>query len=85
MVVAVIPSRYQSSRFPGKPLVAIAGVPLIARVVRRVLEAGVADRVLCATDDARAGEDGRAFLSLLRERRLVVEAGWRSAGRRPGG
>jgi 3-deoxy-manno-octulosonate cytidylyltransferase (CMP-KDO synthetase) len=53
MVLAVIPSRYQSSRFPGKALVPVAGVPLVARVVQRVRESGVADRVLVATDDPR--------------------------------
>ncbi len=53
MVLAVIPSRYHSSRFPGKALTPIAGVPLVLRVARRVREAGVADRVLVATDDER--------------------------------
>lgn len=53
MVLAVIPSRFDSSRFPGKALVLIAGVPLITRVARQVLESTVFDRVLVATDDER--------------------------------
>jgi 3-deoxy-manno-octulosonate cytidylyltransferase (CMP-KDO synthetase) len=56
MVIAVIPSRYASSRFPGKPLVSVGGVPLLARVVRRVRESGVAERLIVATDDARIAE-----------------------------
>ena len=56
MVVAVIPSRYASSRFPGKPLVSVGGVPLLARVVRRVRESGVAERLIVATDDPRIAE-----------------------------
>jgi len=53
MVIAVIPSRFHSTRFPGKSLALIEGEPLVARVARRVLAAGVADEVLVATDDAR--------------------------------
>jgi 3-deoxy-manno-octulosonate cytidylyltransferase (CMP-KDO synthetase) len=53
MVVAFIPSRLDSTRFPGKALVPVGGVPLVAVVVGRVLEAGVADEVWLATDDAR--------------------------------
>lgn len=52
-VVAVIPSRFQSSRFPGKALIPLLGVPLITRVARRVVESGVAGRVIVATDDRR--------------------------------
>jgi 3-deoxy-manno-octulosonate cytidylyltransferase (CMP-KDO synthetase) len=56
MVIAVIPSRYASSRFPGKALVSVGGVPLLARVVRRVRESGVAERLIVATDDSRIAE-----------------------------
>jgi 3-deoxy-manno-octulosonate cytidylyltransferase (CMP-KDO synthetase) len=48
----VIPARYASSRLPGKPLLAIAGKPMIAHVCARALEAD-ADEVVVATDDAR--------------------------------
>ena len=48
----VIPARYASSRLPGKPLLDIAGKPMIQRVVERAC-ASAADEVLVATDDAR--------------------------------
>ena len=51
--MAVIPSRFQSSRFPGKALVSIDDTPLVAHVARRVLQSGIARRVLVATDDQR--------------------------------
>lgn len=52
-VLAVIPSRYGSKRFPGKPLALIEGVPLVRRVTERVVASGVADLVVMATDDER--------------------------------
>ncbi|HUI09536.1 MAG TPA: 3-deoxy-manno-octulosonate cytidylyltransferase [Bacteroidota bacterium] len=51
--VAVIPARYGSSRFPGKPLAMIAGTPMIVRVMERARRARLVDRVLVATDDER--------------------------------
>lgn len=48
----VIPARYASTRLPGKPLLAIGGVPMIQRVVERAC-ASSADDVLVATDDER--------------------------------
>lgn len=50
MVLAVIPSRYPSKRFPGKALVPVDGVPLVVRVVRQVIQAQVARQVVVATD-----------------------------------
>ena len=52
-VLAVIPARYSSTRFPGKPLATIAGKPMVAHVVERACEAGCFDEVLVATDDDR--------------------------------
>ncbi|HVN76217.1 MAG TPA: 3-deoxy-manno-octulosonate cytidylyltransferase [Thermoanaerobaculaceae bacterium] len=52
-VLAVIPARYSSTRFPGKPLATIAGRPMVAHVVERAREAGCFDEVLVATDDER--------------------------------
>lgn len=49
--IALIPARYKSSRFPGKPLAKIAGVEMIVRVCRKVSEAGIECAV--ATDDRR--------------------------------
>ena len=52
-VVAVVPSRYQSSRLPGKPLALIDGKTMVEHVVRRTEEARRVDVVLVATDDER--------------------------------
>lgn len=49
----VIPARYGSTRLPGKPLLPIAGKPMIVHVCERALEAG--DEVFLATDDERIG------------------------------
>jgi len=51
-VLAVIPARHASTRFPGKPLAEIAGRPMIQHVVERVLKASVVSRVVVATEDA---------------------------------
>lgn len=52
-VVAIIPSRYGSSRFPGKPLALIAGKPMIQWVYENVSKAAFLDAVYVATDDQR--------------------------------
>ncbi len=59
--VVVIPSRYASSRFPGKPLVGIAGRPMIQHVYERAQQARLVDAVLVATDDERIANAVRAF------------------------
>ena len=50
-VLAVIPARHASTRFPGKPLASIAGKPMIQHVVERVRQAKLISRVVVATDD----------------------------------
>jgi 3-deoxy-manno-octulosonate cytidylyltransferase (CMP-KDO synthetase) len=50
--VVVIPARYASSRFPGKPLADVGGKPMVVRVAERARRSG-ASEVLVATDDAR--------------------------------
>ena len=52
-VYGIIPSRFGSSRFPGKPLAMLAGKPLVAWVVEAVSRAKGLDEVLVATDDER--------------------------------
>ncbi len=56
----VIPARYASSRLPGKPLLALAGKPLLQWVHERALGCGAIE-VLVATDDARIAEVARGF------------------------
>ena len=51
--VAIIPARYASQRFPGKPLALIGGKPMIVHVMERAARARLVDRVLVATDDER--------------------------------
>jgi len=55
-VIAVIPARYASVRFPGKPLAPLAGKPMVLHVLEAVRAARSVDRVLVATDDARIAE-----------------------------
>jgi 3-deoxy-manno-octulosonate cytidylyltransferase (CMP-KDO synthetase) len=52
-VVVVIPARYGATRLPGKPLVMLAGKPMIQRVYERAKLAQRADQVIVATDDER--------------------------------
>ncbi|GFM87949.1 3-deoxy-manno-octulosonate cytidylyltransferase [Pseudomonas cichorii] len=56
----VIPARFGSSRFPGKPLKTIAGKPMIQHVWEQACKSG-AERVVVATDDARIVEACQAF------------------------
>lgn len=51
--LGVIPARYASSRFPGKPLVMINGKSMIMRVYEQTLKTTVLDRVIVSTDDER--------------------------------
>jgi 3-deoxy-manno-octulosonate cytidylyltransferase (CMP-KDO synthetase) len=51
--VGIIPARYASSRFPGKPLVSIDGVSMIQRVYQRCKLSGSLAEVIVATDDKR--------------------------------
>ena len=57
----VIPARYESSRFPGKPLANIAGVSLIERVWRRCTMAVPVEKIIIATDDQRIKDHCESF------------------------
>lgn len=56
----VIPARHASTRLPGKPLLDIAGKPMVVRVAEQAVASG-AEQVLVATDDARIGAVTEAY------------------------
>ena len=60
-VLAILPARYGSTRFPGKPLTPIAGRPMIQHVWERTRAAHSVDAVVVATDDDRIAETCRGF------------------------
>jgi 3-deoxy-manno-octulosonate cytidylyltransferase (CMP-KDO synthetase) len=60
-IVGIIPARYASTRFPGKPLALIAGKPLIQRVVEQCQKAKSLAEVIVATDDTRIREVAQKF------------------------
>ncbi len=60
-VLAVLPARYGSTRFPGKPLTPIAGKPMIQHVWERTRAAKSIDEVVVATDDDRIRSACEAF------------------------
>jgi 3-deoxy-manno-octulosonate cytidylyltransferase (CMP-KDO synthetase) len=60
-VVVVIPARYGSTRLPGKPLVSLAGLPMIQRVYERAKSAKSVHQVIVATDDDRIIDAVKAF------------------------
>ena len=51
--IAIIPARYASTRFPGKPLVEINGKPMVQHVYERAMSSELFKRVIVATDDER--------------------------------
>lgn len=60
-VLAVVPARHASTRFPGKPLAKIAGRPMIQHVVERVRQAQKVSRVIVATEDERIQKAVESF------------------------
>lgn len=60
-VVGIIPSRYASSRFPGKPLLDLNGKSMIQRVYEGALKAKNLDQVIVATDDQRIFDHVQSF------------------------
>ena len=68
-VTVVIPARFGSSRFPGKPLVPLCGRPMIQHVYERALASVGVERVVVATDDQRIADAVTAF-----EGEVIVKA-----------
>jgi len=60
-ILGVIPARFASTRFPGKPLALIAGKPLIQRVVEQCQQAKSLSEIVVATDDERIATVARKF------------------------
>lgn len=60
-VLAVIPARWASTRFPGKPLADVLGKPMVQRVYEQVLKSRRVERVVVGTDDERIARAVRAF------------------------
>jgi 3-deoxy-manno-octulosonate cytidylyltransferase (CMP-KDO synthetase) len=60
-IIGIIPARYGSTRFPGKPLALIAGKPLIQHVVEQCQKASSLSEVIVATDDTRIWEVAQNF------------------------
>jgi 3-deoxy-manno-octulosonate cytidylyltransferase (CMP-KDO synthetase) len=60
-IAAIIPARYASVRFPGKPLVKIAGTTMIERVYCQAMKCTMLSRVIVATDDERIAACVAAF------------------------
>jgi 3-deoxy-manno-octulosonate cytidylyltransferase (CMP-KDO synthetase) len=60
-ILGIIPARYASTRFPGKPLALIAGKPLVQRVVEQCQKAKSLAEIIVATDDARIAEVAKRF------------------------
>lgn len=52
-ILGIIPSRYASTRFPAKPLAKIGGMEMVVCVCKRVLESGLFDKVVVATDSRK--------------------------------
>jgi 3-deoxy-manno-octulosonate cytidylyltransferase (CMP-KDO synthetase) len=60
-ILGIIPARYGSSRFPGKPLVQINGKSMIQRVYEQASKSTRLDAVIVATDDVRIADEVSAF------------------------
>ncbi|TND05080.1 MAG: 3-deoxy-manno-octulosonate cytidylyltransferase (CMP-KDO synthetase) [Bacteroidetes bacterium] len=60
-ILGIIPARYASTRFPGKPLVDIAGKTMIRRVYEQASKSALLKQVYAATDDARIEAEVKSF------------------------
>jgi 3-deoxy-manno-octulosonate cytidylyltransferase (CMP-KDO synthetase) len=74
-IVAVIPARYASTRFPGKPLADLDGRPMIEHVYRRATASTAVSQVIVATDDLRIATRVSAFGGVVRLTKATHETG----------
>src|SRR2546421_12244242 len=79
-IVVVIPARYGSTRLAGKPLISLAGKPMIQRVYERAKLAARADRVMVATDDERIVKAVEGFGGVARMTRSEHGTGTERVG-----
>ena len=80
MALVIIPARYGSTRFPGKPLALLRGKPVIEHVYRRAEEADNVEEVIVATDDDRIVRAVKGFGG----RCVLTDSGHRSGSDRLG-
>lgn len=73
-IAALIPARHASSRYPGKPLVPILGVPMVVRVARVAAAAFGNDAVVVATEDVRIKDvvEGEGFKAVMTSDRCAT-------------
>ncbi len=60
-ITGVIPARYNSVRFPGKPLALIKGITMIERVYKKAIRSRYIDKIIIATDDERIEKCAKGF------------------------
>ena len=77
-ILGIIPARYASSRFPGKPLADILGKPMIRRVYEQASGCSDLDELIVATDDQRIAECVNSFQGKV----MMTDAGLRSGTER---
>jgi 3-deoxy-manno-octulosonate cytidylyltransferase (CMP-KDO synthetase) len=75
MIVAIIPARYASTRYPGKPLIDIMGKTMIQRVYEQVSKTKLISKVVVATDDQRIFDHVRSFNGFV-----VMTSGYHPSG-----
>jgi len=73
--VGIIPVRYQSERFPGKPLALINGKPMIQRIYESAAKATLLDQLIVATDDKRISDVAKSFGADVRMTSLQHNSG----------